>query len=135
MAIDAFERAVVADALGHDRVRHLGLLVLDDVQHAVEALAAHVADALVLVLELVQLALGDGPEPLGALGELVAHDDVELLQGDGRGQRVARSRCRPMAGRRCRASARRSAGVVMVPQMARPAESPLPQVTMSGVTP
>ena len=65
------------------------LLVLDDVEHAVEALAAHVADAGVLALERQQLRLGDGAQPLGALVELVAQHDVELLQGDRRGQRVA----------------------------------------------
>src|SRR5436853_100613 len=44
-ADDAFERAVIADALGHDRIGDLTLRILDDVEHAVEALAAHVADA------------------------------------------------------------------------------------------
>src|SRR5436190_16727812 len=48
---DAFERAVVADALGHYRIGDLAAGVLDDVEHAVEALAAHVADAGILALE------------------------------------------------------------------------------------
>src|SRR4029079_11984312 len=54
-----------------------------------EALAADVTDARVLVLELAELGCGDLAEPCSATGEVIADDDVELLQRHGRHHRVA----------------------------------------------
>src|SRR5215470_2502892 len=86
---DAFQGAVVADALGHYRIGGARRLVFDDIEHAVEALTANLADAGIFPLEREQLLLGELPDPVCALVELVAQDDLQLLQGHGRGKRVA----------------------------------------------
>src|SRR5215471_5683687 len=86
---DAFQGAVVADALGHYRIGGARRLVFDDIEHAVEALTANLADAGMFPLEREQLLLGELPKPVCALVELVAQDDLQLLQGHGRGKRVA----------------------------------------------
>src|SRR5262245_33214418 len=76
---DPFQRAVVADALGHYRIGAARLLVFDDIEHAIEALAAHLAGAGIFPLEREELLLGELPQPVCALVELVAQNDLQLL--------------------------------------------------------
>src|SRR5690349_10511477 len=95
----ALEQRVVANALGHDRVRHAGLRILDDVEHAVEPLAADVAHHRVLRLEGLELAHRKLAELFGSLREVVAQHDLELLERDRGDEGIARIRPRPRQSR------------------------------------
>ena len=72
------------------------LLVLDDVEHAVEALAAHVADAVVFLLELQQLLLGEHRRACSARSARLSRRTMSsCFKATADTQRIARVGARP----------------------------------------
>ena len=77
---DAFHHRIVTDALGHERIGDARIATRHNVEHAIQAFAADVADHFVFVFQLTELSRGDFAEALCAFRQLVPQYDFELLQ-------------------------------------------------------